>query len=1082
MPNIIGEPFKPYVSKQITQRQKVHGSGTLGTSRTPEQLSYLNSKTAWVKLASGIKIGSKFPSETGIKASSWATLAKQYILASGISQLKDGKLTPRTNVYNQGNGIYDVNLAGNNSSEFGMVPMPGIVNAEIKCVNRGSIKKATVNIKCYSPEQFRILDVLYLRIGYTMFLEWGWSSYLDNKGNLISDYATLIESKEGFFNDKWKKTSYQGFLPQIEKYRADKNGNYDGLLCKVTNFSWDFNQDGSYNIQLNLISLGDVVESLTLNTTPPSDLAKFINVAYKIFNDESEDSSTEGLTSGKVPPGPVGNLLSAYFFIQKLYLTNEVNTEYWKANDCFSTFSSAKTKIPVRTKFIKQPNKSGEAPITVLSTSERTSYSNGLQRLELVQNILDEGGFILSEQSIQHEDGSGILAHTKKLKLNFDSPQGNQDFVYFSYNTLEDDEDLLNEDGFYIRFGHLLDFIRTQLLFKVKSTDIPIIQINNNTKDNKMYIFPYQVSLDPRVCIVRNDTEPINSKEYHIKLPQWKSSSGFGYTMNIYLNCNMVSRILNEKQDEEGNISLFEVLQTICNELNTALGGVNNLEPVLDEDTNTLSILDASYSPPKKKTYSFELYGYDKQQTQSNFVHNFSIKTEITNDFATMASVGSTAGGYVKGVENTMFSKWNRGLIDIFKEEYVAATSTSSNKDDKDPSNTYVQEFWNKRFASFGLTAPQDIPNDTGTPDACAISGEIIDKNVKSVSEFYKYCQSQIQLVESRYASPTSGFIPISLSLSFDGLSGIKIYNSINVNTSFLPKNYPDSLNFIVKGVNHKLSGNSWETSLDTVVIAQNADKDGNPFLDYKRIKSEVKKIINKAQVKIAAENSELPPDIVTPPRDTQFDNSTLGPTPPFVQGNSVLGGDADFWSLLTICIFEDGDDQGRADVAQSIYNRVGSGAYSTSIAAVVKANGQYEPAFASGTQLTSTPWKNISNKVTAAAAVRSTNPAGYPSYQSALDALKKVYDILRNTTFQNQAKSYIQGRTDFLSITQGSVEKRNLSTSSGKYSKDGSRGSFVMRSTGGGNNVFGWAYNYKKNTVAQPPEQDWWNKYKDQF
>jgi len=1079
MPNIIGEPFRPYVSNQITQRQKAHGSGTLGTSRTPEQLSYLNSKTAWVKLASGIKIGSKFPSETGIKASSWATLAKQYVLFSGMSQLKDGKLNPRTKVYGNGTGIYDVNLAGNNSSEFGLVPMPGITDAEIKCVNRGSIKKATINFKCYSAEQFRILDVLYLRIGYTMFLEWGWSPFLDNNGNLISDYSTLIESKEGFFNDKWKKSSYQGFLPQIEQYRADKSGNYDGLLCKVTNFSWDFNQDGSYNIQLNLISLGDVVESLTLNTTPPSKISDFINAAYKIYNDEAEDPSAEGSSSGKVPPGPVGNWLSAYFFIQKLYLINEANNEYWKANDCISTFSSKKTPIPVRTKFIKKPSK--EAELTAFSTNERTSYSTLEQKSELIQNISEEGGFIFAEGSVQNSDGSGILAHSKKFTLNFDSNQGKHDFVYFSYNTLEDDEDLLNEDGFYIRFGHLLDFIRTQLLFKLKSTDTPIIQINNNTKDNKMYIFPYQVSLDPRVCIVRNDTEPINTKEYHTKLPHWKSASGFGYTMNIYLNCNMVSRILNEKQDDEGNISLFEVLQTICNELNTALGGVNNLEPVLDEDTNTLSILDASYAPPAKKTYTFELFGYNKSQTQSNFVRNFAIKTEITNDFATMASVGSTAGGYVKGVENTMFSKWNKGLIDIFKEEFLPAVGSATTKDEKDPSNLYVQEFWNKRFASFGLTAPQDIPSDVGTPDACAISGEIIDKNVKTVSEFYKYCQSRIQLIESRYASPTAGFIPISLSLTFDGMSGIKIYNAVNVNTSFLPKRYPESLNFIVKGVNHKLSGHDWETSIDTVVIAQNTDKDGKPFLSYKQIKSEVKKIIKTAQVKIAAENPDLPPDIVTPPRDTQFDNSTYGPSPTATTGNAVLGGDADFWSLLTICIFEDGDPQGRADVAQSIYNRVGSGAYSTSIAAVVKSNGQYEPAFAKGTQVTSTVWKNISSKATAIAAVKSTKP-GYETNEKAIAALKEVYDTIRDPAYQNQAKSFIQGRTDFLSITQGSVEKRNQSTSAGKYSKDGSRGSFVMRSTGGGNNVYGWAYNYKKNSIAQPPGQDWWNKYKDQF
>ena len=38
------------------------------------------------------------------------------------------------------------------------------------------------------------------------------------------------------------------------------------------------------------------------------------------------------------------------------------------------------------------------------------------------------------------------------------------------------------------------------------------------------------------------------------------------------------------------------------------------------------------------------------------------------------------------------------------------------------------------------------------------------------------------------------------------------------------------------------------------------------------------------------------------------------------------------------------------------------------------------------------------------------------------------------------------------------------------------------MRNTGTPNNVFGWAYNYLQNITAQPPGQDWWNKYKDQF
>jgi hypothetical protein len=61
------------------------------------------------------------------------------------------------------------------------------------------------------------------------------------------------------------------------------------------------------------------------------------------------------------------------------------------------------------------------------------------------------------------------------------------------------------------------------------------------------------------------------------------------------------------------------------------------------------------------------------------------------------------------------------------------------------------------------------------------------------------------------------GFIPLSFDLILDGISGIKIYNKLNINSRFLPSNYPKSLNFIITKVNHNISSNNWETSLSTI-------------------------------------------------------------------------------------------------------------------------------------------------------------------------------------------------------------------------------------------------------------------------
>ena len=52
--------------------------------------------------------------------------------------------------------------------------------------------------------------------------------------------------------------------------------------------------------------------------------------------------------------------------------------------------------------------------------------------------------------------------------------------------------------------------------------------------------------------------------------------------MNIYLNYDFVSTVL-EKNTKDGDLSIFKFLQTICNGVNSALGGINKLEPILEE-------------------------------------------------------------------------------------------------------------------------------------------------------------------------------------------------------------------------------------------------------------------------------------------------------------------------------------------------------------------------------------------------------------------------------------------------------------------------------------------------------------------
>ena len=272
---IIGEELEGFVVNQINARQRLHGSGAgndIANTRTDQQINLLISNTSWIKLASGVSVSGSKLSEIGVPSSyEGMGLAKKYILNAGFSQLENGQLNQREGFLpQQSDSSYTYGT-------YGYSPMPGIISADIKTLNRGSLKKATVRIKINNKEQFDIIDLLYLRLGFTVLLEWGNSMYTPDGVTRETVRGTLVEDPKRFFSSTFgSKRSYRDILPTIDSYKSKYAGNYDALLGKVSNFSWAFNPDGSYDAEITIISLGDVIESLKLNISTDKDLRNFI--------------------------------------------------------------------------------------------------------------------------------------------------------------------------------------------------------------------------------------------------------------------------------------------------------------------------------------------------------------------------------------------------------------------------------------------------------------------------------------------------------------------------------------------------------------------------------------------------------------------------------------------------------------------------------------------------------------------------------------------------------------------------------------------------------------------------------------
>ena len=99
--------------------------------------------------------------------------------------------------------------------------------------------------------------------------------------------------------------------------------------------------------------------------------------------------------------------------------------------------------------------------------------------------------------------------------------------------------------------------------------------------------------------------------------------------------------------------------------------------------------------------------------------------------------------------------------------------------------------------------------------------GEDLSENGKSSYKTYlnEWSAGIFGGGDSNSKSPSNqiGLIPVEFDMEMDGISGFRIYNKIDINQRFLPSNYGESLEFLVKGLNHKIDAGGWSTNLQTL-------------------------------------------------------------------------------------------------------------------------------------------------------------------------------------------------------------------------------------------------------------------------
>jgi len=834
--NIIGKPHLKYVQDQIKLRQEILGK----KSRTSSDIAWMNGKTSWVKLTSGVDISDQNIAVYNTGSSEWQTvpnggaefrsklleipeysgneLSSQMVLQGGVLN-EDGS---------QKFGVSKTDsLLPNNTSnygfgKFGAQAMSGITSFTSETTNKGSLRFANLQIRANSTKQFEYIEALYLRLGYTMFLEWGNSSYptIDTEtSSTVYEKSNFSLSNKFLNNPPQNSQGTQFFYTEIEKNRKLSQGNYDGFLGKVTNFSWEFTKEGYYLISLKLITIGSVVESLKVNIVQDSGLfTKNQNIAQKKDQKENVllnlinqlvDPLRENIDSNPTsfPPfvlhtiaGSVpANMLFSYFFA-------ETETTY--------SFKSTKSE-------------------------------------QIVLRYFKTAGVYVTDEQI-NEASTTIDACAALF--------GSTHFVK------------------YLRFGSLLSLLNQQFLLYGTDEEGEPVLFKLDTSINQ-YGFSNNKSLssDPSKLIVRyigdylgteieifND-DPNTIEQFHDIVEGVDVCN----IMNLYFSQEFIENIINSSLDSEtGSLNLYKFLKSLLNEANILLGGVNkfNLRLVdknfgTYEDPKLIQVVEfydevSPFEVEKLRAASEEepslvVYGFGEEtdgNRDGSFITEYQFKTEITNKLGNMISVGAQANGQAVGEDATLFSKWNVGLVDRILPQKLDIDQKVKKSDEVTTGYLRLISAYRDYFNSFANSS--DFAVNTEEADNVLVGFSFVDIVENAIGYGFPNCnitplsskstslsgfiETQKSFFQKYYAleaigkkapTPFIGFVPVGFNLTLDGLSGIRIFDKLKIDSRFLPANYGDTLDFIITKLDHSIVNNKWHTKIGTMSVPKLFDK-----------------------------------------------------------------------------------------------------------------------------------------------------------------------------------------------------------------------------------------------------------------
>ena len=929
--SIFKESFQSYVSKQLKIREEIVKGGNQHRFGNPKIsfeyptinnvvkesvnlppgafYTYTTSKQCIIRMSSGVNLTNPNLLENyGFENSNdllGAGLAIRYILEGGVpaknidfgeaqSKFIDGDATkiktiPRgksTRGFARGYGSTygDPFIRSDAQDGYGIVPMPGIIDANIRTKTAyGSIREAQVNFTCHNRRQLEILELLYMRPGFPILLEWGWTPFINNAGELIKNFPYY----RNWFSEN---TDINTINNDILTQKINHSGNYDGFVGFIKNFEISARADGGYDCTTHLTAMGEILEGIKGKRTGKTyeqeqetvevDDFEFYLKSIKEFSesysvllssDNYKQKFAKGNSSDSADLADIlfpkkAELLESY---QELaYLIDKKPSNYRPTQKDLESDKAKQQEIidEVRADKTKEraPGVYGSPEILGLEDPDEKNEiskkfeenkSEYLKEIERIEKILDP--YIIRRGEELTLSGGNL----KDFNQNTETEVFSSDFG---------DITVLKSQHTYIRWDFLVSILNNFIipLYKEDKVKHPIFEIyqdkeleystyklktkldqnidpstnnaslENELRENLSTIDEFlDISSNPSICLLPHQTQ----KKIVGQLDSYSISTNRKIS-NIFFNVEYLEKIYKKMlYDSEGGLKedfgLYNFLDKIWKDTNQACAGTHNFTLQTDEPnhSNIVRVIDLIYQNDElndpKKLHEIKIQG------NQSIVRDFSFNTTIDNKFASTIAIAAQAPKSLNTLDSITFEAFNRNIKYRFNN--IETTLLPDNSIEQVRLITRAKDKYNrdlKKIHDNIIAIKKHRLNILqGTYEQSKVSNNIsrvrnLESKLIDLTSRYGYSNSDEGIYKGMPKNykdaglsdlSKSAVVPLKFGCIMDGISGIVIGNVFKVEKTKLPIGYQeDDIAFCVLSEDQKITaGQDWTTELSGQMI-----------------------------------------------------------------------------------------------------------------------------------------------------------------------------------------------------------------------------------------------------------------------